>query len=353
MKTTQKQSLLKNVLAKQETGIIVATLLLIIGLSVMNPAFVSKENLLSLIITFSFVGIVAVGEALIIMTGDFDMSVGSVAGMGAVLSTTIMLGTSCFNMIGTGAEWIGVLLSGIISILLCGLVGLINAFLVVKVKLAPFLTTIATYFIARSIANVIAKGVPVYPLPQTMDRLGELKFTFGFLKSGISYVFIVFLVLAVLFEFILRKTEFGRAIYAVGNNRNVAQLSGINTDKIRFFCFIITSMLAGASGFMVAAYMRQGYSMTGNMWELLVISSVVIGGVSITGGKGSMLGVFIGVVLIHVMNTGLVMLGLNTFLSYVFQGMLIVAAVLLDMLTRNRKIRSASASLSPGKAPES
>ena len=226
-------------------------------------------------------------------------------------------------------------------------------FLVVKVKLAPFLTTIATYFIARSIANVIAKGVPVYPLPKTMDRLGELKFTFGFFDSGISYVFIVFLILTVSFEYILRKTEFGRAIYAVGNNKNVAQLSGINTDKIRFFCFIITSMLAGASGFMVAAYMRQGYSMTGNMWELLVISSVVIGGVSITGGKGSMLGMFVGVVLIHVMNTGLVMLGLNTFLSYVFQGVLIVAAVFLDMLTRNRKIRSVSVSLSPGKAPES
>ena len=342
MKTSQRQSLLGKLLAKQETGVTVATVLLILGLSIVNSAFVSKENILSLLITFSFVGIIAVGETLVVLTGDFDISVGSVAGMGAVISTSIMLETSCFGLLGTGAEWIGMLSSIIITMLLCGLIGVMNAVLVVKVKLAPFVTTIATFYIARSIANVIAKGVPVYPLPQTFEQLGDLKLNFGVSESGISYVFIVFVVLVIVFEIILRKTEFGRAIYATGSNKNVAQLSGINTDRIRFFGFIITSMLAGLSGTMVSAYMRMGYSMTGNMWELLVISSVVIGGVSTTGGKGSMIGMFIGVILIHVMSTGMVMLGLNTYLSYVFQGMLIVAAVFLDKVSRGRKVKSLS-----------
>ena len=342
MMTNQRQSLLRRIFAKQEAGIIAATALLIAGLSLVNPAFISRANILSLMITFSFIGIIAVGEAMMIMAGDFDISVGSVAGMGAVISTTFMLRTNCFGLLETGGEWIGVLLCVIIAVLLCGLVGLLNAFLVVKVRLAPFLVTIATYFIARSIANVIAKGVPVYPLPKTVDWLGDLRLSIGGWNTGISWIFIFFLVLTVIFEFILRKTEFGRAIYATGSNKVVAQLSGINTDKIRFFCFIITSMFAGLSGFMTAAYMRMGYSMTGNMWELMVIASVVVGGVSVAGGKGSMIGMFAGVVLIHVLSTGLVMLGMNTYLSYVFQGAMNVAAVFFDQLLRAREIKGAS-----------
>ena len=341
MNTIQRQSIFEKYFSNQETTIGIATVILIVALSIAQPAFISANNILSLIITFSFVGIVAVGEALIIMTKNFDISVGSVAGMGAIVSTTIMLNTDCFGFLGTDKEWFGVTLCVIISTLICGCIGLLNSFLIVTVKLTAFVTTIATLYIARGIANVLTKGVPVNPLPETVNRLGELKLKFSpDAENGISYVFIIFMALVICFEIILRKTSFGRNVYATGSNINVAQLAGINVNKVRYICFIITSMLAGFSGFTVSAYIQMGYPMSGNMWELLIIASVVVGGVSMTGGKGSMIGVFIGIVLIHVMSTGLVTLGLNTFLSYVVQGALIVAAVLMDNISRSRKVKN-------------
>ena len=344
MNNTRKQSIYEKYFSKQETTIGIATVILIAALAIAQPAFISPNNIFSLLGSFSFVGIVAIGEALIIMTKNFDISVGSVAGMGAIVSTTIMVNTSCFGFLGTEAEWFGVLLCVIISTLICGCMGLLNAFLVVTVKLTAFITTIATLYLARGIANVLTKGVSVSPLPETVNRLGELKLKLSpDADNGISYVFIIFVTLIIVFEIILRKTSFGRSVYATGSNINVARLAGINVNKVQYICFIITAMLAGFSGFTVAAYLQMGYSLTGNMWELLIIASVVVGGVSMTGGKGSMIGVFIGVVLIHVMSTGLVTLGINTFLSYVVQGCLIIAAVLMDNMSRRRKIKNLAA----------
>jgi ribose transport system permease protein len=337
----QNPSLIRNILGQQEVGIFIALVGLITVFSALRPAFLSLENIASLLAVMAFIGIVSVGETLLVIGGDFDISVGSTAGLGAITSTSIMLGTSCFGLLGTGLEGLGVVLSCLASVLICACVGVINAFLIVKIKLSAFIATISTLYAVRGLVSVIAKGVIVYPLPQSFNNIYNIKIKLSSdSEAGIAISFMLFILFVIVFELLLRKSEFGRRIYATGSNASVARLAGINTDKVRALNFIITAMLAGFAGILVAGFLQQGYPSTGNMWELLVIASVVVGGVSMTGGRGSMIGMLIGVMLINVVNTGLVMLGFNTFAQNIVQGALIIAAVMVDTVVNNRKIRA-------------
>jgi ribose/xylose/arabinose/galactoside ABC-type transport system permease subunit len=157
---------------------------------------------------------------------------------------------------------------------------------------------------------------------------------------GISLPFIVFILLIVVFEILLRRSKFGRNIYATGSNREVAKLAGINTRKVRYMNFVILSMLAGLSGMLVAAFTRQGYPPIGDSWEMFIIAGCAIGGIALAGGYGSLIGTLIGIFIMNIVNTGLVMIGLNTFLQGTVQGVIILIAVYADILRRNRKVLS-------------
>lgn len=331
---------IKRVLQGQIITILIALIVLIVTFYLINPQFLSDANVFSLMKTLAFYGIVAVGETLIIIGGDIDISVGSTAGLGAVLSTYLMMEFNCFGMLDTPNEWIGVILCMIITIIVCSGVGLINAGLIVNLKLPPFIATIATLYSVRGAIMVITNGNPIYPLPLFfMDGLGRFEIPLSEL-GGISLPFIFFIVFVVIFEFALRRTNFGRNIYATGSNIEVAKLSGINTNKVRYINLIITSILAALSGMFVAAFTRQGYPPIGQGWELQIIAATAIGGISLTGGSGSVVGTLIGVLIMSVLNNGLVVSGINTFLQSVIVGVVILVAVYVDILRRNRKVKS-------------
>jgi len=335
-----KGNIFRRVSRQQEFGVAVILIGIVALFSILRPAFLSQENIYSLLKTLAFTGIVAVGETLIILSGDIDISVGSTAGLGAIVSTTMMMEWNCFGMLGMRAEWVGVLICIILAIAVCSVVGFINATLIVKIKLPAFIATIATLNAVRGVVNVLTNGVPVYPLPETfMNGLGPAQIRFSD-AGGLSLSFLIFFGLVIGFEFVLRKTTFGRNIYATGSNIQVAKLSGINTNRVRFYNFIITAMLAGLAGILVAAFTKQGYPPIGNSWELQVIAGTVIGGISLKGGTGSMIGTFIGVIIINALNTGLIMLGINTFIQTSIQGLMILAAVYIDLLRKNQKTRT-------------
>jgi ribose transport system permease protein len=327
-----QRNVFRRISRQQEFGVAMILVGIVALFSILKPAFLSQENIYSLLKTLAFTGIVAVGETLIILSGDIDISVGSTAGLGAIVSTTIMMEWNCFGMLGTQAEWVGVLICIILGIAICSVVGFINAILIVKIKLPAF--------IVRGVVNVLTNGVPVYPLPETfMNGLGPAQIRLSE-AGGLSLSFLLFVGLVIGFEFVLRMTTFGRNIYATGSNIQVAKLSGINTNRVRFYNFIITAMLAGLAGILVAAFTKQGYPPIGNSWELQVIAGTVIGGISLKGGTGSMIGTFIGVIIINALNTGLVMLGINTFIQTSIQGLMILAAVYIDLLRKNQKIKT-------------
>lgn len=337
----RKKNLLLGQLMQGQIAMILPTLIILIGVfALINPVFISEANVFSVLKTLAFYGIVAVGETLIILGGDIDISVGSTAGFGAVFSTFLMMRYNCFGMLGGPNEWIGVLLCMIITIIVCSAVGFVNAGLVVNLKLPPFIATIATLYAVRGAIMVVTNGNPIYPLPKFfMDGIGRFEIPLTEL-GGISLPFIFFIFFVVLFELLLRRTTFGRNIYATGSNREVAKLSGINTNKVRYMNFVITSMLAGLSGMLVAAFTRQGYPPIGQGWELQIIAATAIGGISLTGGSGSVVGTLIGILIMGVLNNGLVILGINTFAQSMVIGGVILIAVYVDILRLNRKVRS-------------
>lgn len=334
------KSFAKRVWNQQETSIVLILFSIVALFTALRPAFLSPENVYSMLKTLAFTGIVAVGQTLVILSGDIDISVGSTAGLGAIVSTTIMMEGNCFGLLGTQGEWFGVFLCILLGMLICASVGIINAILIVKVKLPAFIATIATLNSVRGIVNVITNGVPVYPLPESfMNGLGATQIRLSE-AGGLSISFLLFLGLVIAFEFLLRRTTFGRNIYATGSNISVAKISGINTDRVRFQNFIITAVLAGLAGILVAAFTRQGYPPIGTSWELQIIAGTVIGGISLKGGSGSMVGTFVGVIIINALNVGLVMLGINTFIQTSIQGAMILLAVFIDILRKNTKIKT-------------
>ncbi len=335
-------SVLTKIFAVQEIGILIPLFLIILLFWIINPAFLSAPNVFSVLKVLAFYGIVAVGQTLLILGGDIDISVGSVAGFGAVFSTFLMMRFNCFGLLDTPYEWIGVIGFMIITMAVCSLVGFLNAFFIVDVKMPAFIVTIATMWAVRGAIMVVTQGNPIYPLPLFfMDTLGTAQIPItkvGEEVIGISLPFIIFILLIVVFEVLLRRSRFGRNIYATGSNREVAKLAGINTRKVRYMNFVILSVLSGFSGMLVAAFTRQGYPPIGLGWELLIVAMCAIGGIAIAGGSGSMIGTLIGVLILNFMDNGLVMAGINTFLQQTVQGIIIIVAVYIDILRRNRKV---------------
>ena len=337
---TKKESFVKRLFEKQETSIILILLAMILIFYLAVPAFLSPANIYSVLKTLSFYGIVAVGETLIILAGDIDISVGSTAGLAAVLGTKLMMDWKCFGLLDTPYEWIGVIAIMLLTMILLSSIGFINAFFVVKVNIPPFVATIATLNIARGLVNIITNGVPVYPLPSFfMDKMGQFQIYLS-KEGGLSLSLIVFLILCLIVSWLLKHSTWGRNLYATGNNKEVAKLMGINTDRIRFISYVVTAMLAALAGMLVAAFTKQGYPPIGQGWELQVIAACVIGGLSLTGGSGSILGMFCGMCIMNVLVTGLAMIGFNTFLQTSAQGFIILVAVYIDRLRYSRKIKN-------------
>jgi len=335
-------SFLARIFSVQEAGILVPLILLIVIFSCLNSGFYSLPNIFSVLKTLAFYGIVAVGMTLLIIGGDIDISVGSTAGFAAVFSTFIMMQFNCFGMLDTPNEWIGVFICMIITLGICSLVGILNAFLIVDFKLPAFIATIATLYVVRGAIMVVTNGNPIYPLPKFfMDDIGRFQIPItkvGEELIGISLPIIVFIVLVIVFEIVLRRTKFGRNVYATGSNIEVAKLAGINTRRVRYINFIITAMLAALSGMLVAAFTRQGYPPIGQGWEMQIIAAAAVGGIAMTGGSGSMIGTLLGVLIMNIVNNGLVMMNIDTFVQQAVQGVIILVAVYVDIVRRNRKV---------------
>jgi len=338
-----ERSFLARIFSIQEIGILIPAFLLILLFYFINPVFLSAANILSVIKVLAFFGIIAVGETLVLIGGDFDISVGSQAGLGAVFSGFLMLKTSCFGLSNTPYEWIGVVVCIIITLAICSIVGFLNGYLVVDLKLPAFVVTIGTMWVVRGVVMVVTSGKTVYPLPQSFLNICNVQVPvtkIGDQVVGISMPFILFLLLIIVFEILLRRSKFGRNIYATGSNREVAKLSGINTRKVRYMNYVIVSIFSALSGVMVAAFMKQGHPVIGEGWEMLVIAGCAIGGATLTGGVGSMIGTIIGVFIINIVNNGLVIVGISSFLQQTVQGVIILIAVYIDIFRRNQKIRA-------------
>jgi ribose transport system permease protein len=303
----------------RETGIFIALVIMAALLAFAAPTFRTTDNLINDARNFSFVGIVVIGEAMVMITGGIDLSVGSVWGMTAVTTAALM---------AAGWPVIGACAAGLAC---AAIIGLFNGLCVTKLRMPPFVPTLATMSIARALALVITRGRSIGEFRPDGDPFFSLG---GGTLFGLPNPFLIFVGLSILGWFVLDRTIFGRQLYAIGGNERAARLSGIEVDRLKIAVYAAAAVLAGIAGIIEVSYLSSAIANQGLGKELSVIAAAVIGGTNLTGGEGTILGVFIGTVMLEVLRNGLVLLGTDAYWQGVFVGLVIIVAVFIDQLRK-------------------
>jgi ribose transport system permease protein len=313
----------RRVFAVPEIGVLIPLVLLIVFFQILNPIFLSPKSMANMLRALSFVGIIALGQTFLMISGEFDLSVGSTAGLCAIVCSHLMA-----NM-----GW-GIAPAIVAGLLTGAVVGLVNSFVVLKMGVPAFIATLGMLYMAKGINYLISKGYSIYPLPEPVNQFGVSQ------PGGISWSFFVFIVLAIIFDQILRRTIHGRKLYAVGGNKEVANLAGISVNLIKTSGFVLVGVMAGLAGILLMSRIVTGQPTIGLGWELNVVAAVVIGGVSLWGGVGTIAGAVIGLLIMQVVNTGLIIIGVDPYWQTVAVGAIMILAVFLDLLRRKAKLSS-------------
>lgn len=303
----------------RKTAIFWIFVLLCIVMSIFSPSFCTPQNLMLIIKQSSIIGILAIGMTMVIITGEIDLSVGSVIALSSVCSA--MFG-------GLADQNMPVIIPLLVGIAVGALCGLANGVMVAYVRFPSFIITLAMTMIARGIAKVLCNGRPVFGISDSFLNLAN-----GFVFQ-VSNLIIIFLVVFVIGYIMLNKTVLGSRIYAVGGNEKATHLSGVNTKKIRTLVFVFSGTLAGLCGVLMTSRISSGSSIVASGYELDAIAASVIGGVSMSGGIGSIWGTIVGALIIAAMQNGLDIMGVSDFYKNIIQGLIIIAAVFFDIRTK-------------------
>lgn len=295
-------------------GMYIAFAVLFIALSVVSPVFLTATNVINILRQISVIGIMAVGMTFVIATGGIDLSVGAVMALSGVVSTSLVKETSTLPLFAA-------ILAGVLVGIACGA---FSGFFIAKLKVPEFIATLATMTMTRGICYVYTDGRPITGFRDSYKQIGT-----G--SVGIIPVPIIIFTIIILFGvFFLNFTKFGRHVLAVGGNERAAIVSGINSAKIKFTCYVISGITSAIAGIVLAARTQTGQPVAGEGYELDAITAVVIGGASLSGGSGSILGAVVGMLIIGVMTNGLDLLNVSSYYQKVIKGVIILVAVLSD-----------------------
>ncbi|MEK3730952.1 MULTISPECIES: ribose ABC transporter permease RbsC [Paenibacillus] len=298
----------------QKLGPLLGLVLLIVIVSILNPSFLEPLNILNLLRQVSINALIAFGMTFVILTGGIDLSVGSILALSSAFVANMML--AGFDPI----------LAIIIGCLLGGVMGMVNGLMITKGKMAPFIATLATMTIFRGLTLVYTNGNPITGLGDSMAfQLFGRGYLFGIPVPAITMM-ITFAILWV----ILHKTSFGRKTYAIGGNEKASLVSGIKVSRVKIMIYSLAGMLSALAGAILTSRLNSAQPTAGTSYELDAIAAVVLGGTSLTGGRGRIVGTLIGVLIIGTLNNGLNLLGVNSFYQMVVKGVVIAIAVLID-----------------------
>jgi len=296
----------------EQSNLLIALIIICVIIGLINPIFFSFENLMNLLRQASLAGIAGLGITLVILTGEWDLSIGSAQAMIGVLTVVVINAT---NNIFLGV--------------LCGLglgiaMGVFHATLITRFKLASLIVTLATLSIYRGAIMVITSASSIPVNNPNFEIIGT-----GYL-GPIPIPVIILVVLAILIYFITRHTTFGRNLYAVGANSEAAKLAGINVIMYKYRAFMLNGALVALAAVVLAARINSGQPQAGVGFELAVISAVILGGVSLSGGRGSIVGVILGIMILSVLDNGLVLLNVSSFYQQIVRGAVLILAVYFD-----------------------
>jgi ribose transport system permease protein len=304
---------------------LLALLLMVLVFSVCAEGFFSKDNFWLVLTQVTVNMCLSVGMTLVILTGGIDLSVGSILALsGAVMAGLLRNGLQIPSLnLYVGFTVLGALLAGLI---LGSFLGLFNGLMITRLKIPPFVATLAMLTIARGFTQLWTGGAAITGLGESFGYIGTGWFLGIPVRIWISAVIVVGAILMLL------KTRFGRYIYAIGGNERAAKISGLNVNKIKLLVYTIAGALSAVGGLIVTSKLDSATPTAGDGYELDSIAAVVIGGTSLSGGKGSVLGTVSGVLIIGVLNSGLIILKVPPFWQKVIKGCVILLAVAIDKL---------------------
>lgn len=317
----------KNMVVKMlnKYSIYLVLLAMIIIMSIFSKNFLSFGNLMNVLISEAGRGILAIGVALVIITGGIDLSVGAIVALSAVIGASFLqspeYGSRLFPNLPELPIFVGILLA-----LLAGIaVGLFNGVLVAYRKVPPFIATLGGQVIARGIAYTYTNAYPVSMLKDEFKIIAQGNI------AGIPYLGIYFVLIVLVAYILLNKTRFGKNLYAIGGNQNAARVAGVKVERDLLQVYVWSGLMAAIAGIMLAARAGSAIASLGDGYELDAIAAATIGGVSQTGGVGTIGGVVAGIFILGILQNGFLLLGVSPYLQQIIKGFIIVLAVMFDM----------------------
>ena len=303
--------------AIQDLGLLLVILIGGAALTFASPVFFSRINIENLLFSSTIIAVMAMGQTFVIIVAGIDLSVGSLMALSSVLCVGLPLHFG-----------VPVGVAALIALAVAGILGLVNGLNITITRIPALIATLAMLTVARGAAFIYSGGQNIAPVPDAYVDIQAMR------VFGIPLVIILTALLAVIAHFVLIKTRFGRSVYATGGNPVAARLSGIRTDRVIILAYVISGLTAGLGGLMISARLEAGAATSGQGMELTVISAAVIGGVSLFGGEGKIVGVILGVLLLGLVQNAINLLNVPPNYDYVVSGFVIAIAAALDVYRR-------------------
>lgn len=325
MRNANEQTGIKTFFAKiksfREATILLTIIMFSVIISLLAPNFLTVDNLKTTAIGMSADGIIAIGMTVALVSGGFDLSVGSMLGVSSVIAGVAYL---------AGIDiWLGCLM----AVGVCLLFGLFDGLLIGKVGINPFIITLGMMQMARGVAYVATTGSPqsLASVPEAFSFLGQKD------VLGLPFIVLIFIILAVVGDVLMRKSSPFRKVFYIGSNEKAATLSGINVSKTKIGVYMLTAFLASISGLLTLSRFGVATPTAGQGTEMRVISAAVIGGASLSGGQGTILGAVLGTVLLNLINNALVLLKVSVYWQQLISGLILILAVTIDHVSHLKK----------------
>lgn len=304
-------------LRRPESGIILILLVFVTIATIVNPTFLNAKNVINILRASGFTMISVVGMSMVLVTGGLDLSIGSTYALSALMSALAI------------TDWgLPVPVGILVGLLVGAACGSINGLLIVKTNIPPMIVTLGMQYALRGMVSVLTKGVPIYPLPESFVNLEPHRIL------GIPVIVIIAIAIAVIGHICLSHTYFGRTVYALGGNQDAARISGINIKRTKMLVYVIMGVLVAFAGIMTASRLGSAEPSTGTGLEMKVICGAIIGGISISGGMGTMMGAALGAVFMEALTNSLTVMKISVYWQNVVFGIVMILSVLLDQYKR-------------------
>lgn len=315
-----KQTLTRIFFETREIGVIVPLVVFFIFFALRNPNFYSKINLMNMLRNSSFTLIGAVGMTLLLITGNFDMAAGSELALGGVVTSLALV------------AGMNVPVAIILGLLSAVAAGAFMGFFTVTINIPCFISGMGVMYILKGILLLITMGQPVFPLPDAFTSLSRVEFL------GCPLVMVVAIVFAILGHILLKYTVFGRKVFACGGNIETARLSGIRTNRVLFACHMLSAVCMATSGILTAARLSSGQPTAGADYNMTTIAACVIGGVSLFGGAGTIMGAVLGSFFMTMLTNGMTITGISPYYQQLILGVVVLVSVGFDQFRKSRKL---------------